>query len=173
MTLPGPDVPVIDETRLINEFGGDQEILDELRDLFLEHAPPLYTAMAQAIREGDCESLARDAHSFKGACATYGAARLAMVCKEFELAAKAGVVAGIQPGGSTTKQIPENGSEGPPWAPRLHFPVESYRIIPSSCPRNFPPHRDPSPSSGRSVRSPSPANFGAPTFFRIRRQNMW
>jgi HPt (histidine-containing phosphotransfer) domain-containing protein len=90
MTLPGPDVPVIDETRLINEFGGDQEILDELRDLFLEHAPPLYTAMAQAIREGDCESLARDAHSFKGACATYGAARLAMVCKEFELAAKAG-----------------------------------------------------------------------------------
>ena len=90
MTLPGPDVPVIDETRLINEFGGDQEILDELRDLFLEHAPPLFAAMSQAIESGDCESLARDAHSFKGACATYGAARLAMVCKEFELAAKSG-----------------------------------------------------------------------------------
>jgi HPt (histidine-containing phosphotransfer) domain-containing protein len=90
MTLPGPDVPVIDETRLINEFGGDQEILDELRDLFLEHAPPLYASMTQAIEAGDCDSLARDAHSFKGACATYGAARLAMVCKEFELAAKSG-----------------------------------------------------------------------------------
>ena len=69
MTLPGPDVPVIDETRLINEFGGDQEILDELRDLFLEHAPPLFAAINQAIASGDTESLARDAHSFKGACA--------------------------------------------------------------------------------------------------------
>jgi HPt (histidine-containing phosphotransfer) domain-containing protein len=90
MTLPGPEVPVFDESRLMNEFGGDQEILDELRDLFLEHAPPLYAAMGQAMDDGDCESLVRDAHSFKGACATYGAARLAMVCREFEMAAKEG-----------------------------------------------------------------------------------
>jgi len=89
MTLPGPDVPIIDENRLMNEFGGDQEILQELRELFLEHAPPLYQAMTQAVASGDCESLVRDAHSFKGACATYGAARLAMVCREFEMAAKA------------------------------------------------------------------------------------
>lgn len=88
MNLPGPEVPVFDETRLMNEFGGDQEILDELRDLFLEHAPPMYAAMSDAIRTGDCESLVRDAHSFKGACATYGAARLAAVCREFEMAAK-------------------------------------------------------------------------------------
>ncbi len=88
MTLPGVEVPVIDESRLRNEFGDDQEILDELRDLFLEHAPPLYAAMTNAIANGDCESLVRDAHSFKGACATYGASRLAMVCREFEMAAK-------------------------------------------------------------------------------------
>ena len=32
LDLPGPDMPVIDESRLMAEFGGDREILAELRD---------------------------------------------------------------------------------------------------------------------------------------------
>ncbi len=85
---PGPDTPVIDESRLLAEFGDDTEILAELRDLFLEHAPPLYEAISQAVVDQDLAIIARDAHSLKGACATYGAPRLAMVCKVLELAAK-------------------------------------------------------------------------------------
>jgi HPt (histidine-containing phosphotransfer) domain-containing protein len=88
LNLPGSEMPVIDESRLMAEFGGDEEILSELRDLFLDHAPPLYKAMKEAIANGDCEKVAREAHSFKGACLTYGAPRLAMVCKEFEMLAK-------------------------------------------------------------------------------------
>ena len=88
LNLPGPEMPVIDESRLMSEFGGDEEILKELRDLFLDHAPPLYKAIKEAISLGDCEKVAREAHSFKGACSTYGAPRLAMVCKEFEMLAK-------------------------------------------------------------------------------------
>ncbi len=88
--LPGPDMPVIDESRLMAEFGGDREILAELRDLFLEHAPPLFEAIKQAIADEDIAVIARDGHSLKGACATYGAPRLAMVCKVIELAAKGG-----------------------------------------------------------------------------------
>ena len=49
IALPGPDTPVIDESRLMAEFGGDLEILAELRDLFLDHAPPLHEAIKQAI----------------------------------------------------------------------------------------------------------------------------
>jgi HPt (histidine-containing phosphotransfer) domain-containing protein len=86
--LPGPDMPVIDESRLMAEFGGDREILAELRDLFLEHAPPLFEAIKQAIADQDITVIARDGHSLKGACATYGAPRLTMVCKVMELAAK-------------------------------------------------------------------------------------
>ncbi len=97
LTLPGPEVPVIDADRLLAEFGGNQEILNELRDLFLEHAPPLYTSIMAAATAGDLTVLARDAHSFKGACSTYGAPRLAHICKEFELAAKAGDGAAVQP----------------------------------------------------------------------------
>lgn len=88
LTLPGSEMPVIDENRLMSEFGGDEEILAELRDLFLDHAPPLYEAIVAAVTSGDCESLVKDAHSFKGACATYGAPRLALICKEFEAWAK-------------------------------------------------------------------------------------
>ncbi len=83
-------MPVIDESRLMAEFGGDKEILAELRDLFLEHAPPLYEAIKQALGDQDLAVIARDGHSLKGACATYGAPRLAMVCKVIEMAAKAG-----------------------------------------------------------------------------------
>ncbi len=90
IALPGPDTPVIDESRLMAEFGGDLEILAELRDLFLDHAPPLHEAIKQAIIAEDLAVIARDAHSLKGACATYGAPRLAMVCKILEKAAKDG-----------------------------------------------------------------------------------
>ncbi len=90
LALPGPDVPVIDETRLLEEFGGDQDILNELRDLFLEHVPPLYTDMQQACDDADKDAFAISVHSLKGACATYGAPRLAMVCKELEAWARDG-----------------------------------------------------------------------------------
>ena len=90
LTLPGVDIPVIDESRMQNEFGGCPEILVELRDLFLEHAPLLYDAIVQALVDGDSQVIADNAHSLKGACATYGAERLTAVCKEMELAARAG-----------------------------------------------------------------------------------
>lgn len=89
IALPGPEVPVIDESRLLAEFGGDREILAELRDLFLSQAPPLYSAILEAMDSGAVGDLVKDAHSLKGACATYGAPRLTMVCKEIELAGKA------------------------------------------------------------------------------------
>ena len=88
LNLPGSEMPVIDESRLMAEFGGDKEILSELRDLFLDHASLLHKAIKEAIANGDCERVGREAHSFKGACATYGAPRLAMVCREFEILAK-------------------------------------------------------------------------------------
>ena len=92
LTLPGTDIPVIDESRMQNEFGGAPEILVELRDLFLEHAPLIYGTIVQALADGDSQTIADNAHSLKGACATYGAERLTLVCKQMELAARAGDV---------------------------------------------------------------------------------
>lgn len=97
LSLPGPDLPVVDSERLLAEFGGCEEILNELRDLFLEHAPPMYDSILSALASGDAVTLAKDAHSFKGACATYGAPRLCQVCKIFELSAKAGDLESLKP----------------------------------------------------------------------------
>jgi HPt (histidine-containing phosphotransfer) domain-containing protein len=90
LALPGPEVPIIDESRLLSEFGGDREILAELRDLFLEQAPPLYAAILKSMDSANVPDMVKDAHSLKGACATYGAPRMTAVCKEIELAGKVG-----------------------------------------------------------------------------------
>ncbi|MBT4850020.1 Hpt domain-containing protein [Candidatus Parcubacteria bacterium] len=84
------DTPVIDESRLIAEFGDDQEILAELRDLFLDHAPLLFDSIAQAIVARNTAIIVRDSHALRGACLTYGAPRLAIACKALESAAKNG-----------------------------------------------------------------------------------
>jgi HPt (histidine-containing phosphotransfer) domain-containing protein len=94
--LPTADLPVVDENRLLSEFGGDASILAELRDLFMEHVPPQFAEIEAAIAAGDTEALARHTHSLKGACATYGAPRLAMICKSAELAARQGDIAVIR-----------------------------------------------------------------------------
>jgi len=81
-------MPVIDENRLMAEFGDMPEILSELRDLFLEHAPPLFLAINQGVAENDTGAILTAAHSLKGACSTFGAPRLAHSCMEIEAAAK-------------------------------------------------------------------------------------
>ncbi len=90
LTAPGPDMPVIDENRLLSEFGDCPEILVELRDLFLEHAPVLKAGILDGLTAGDLPTVVAQAHSLKGSCATYGADRLATVCRNIELAARAG-----------------------------------------------------------------------------------
>jgi HPt (histidine-containing phosphotransfer) domain-containing protein len=89
-------MPVVDESRLMAEFGGDTAILAELRDLFMEHVPPLFQEIENAVQAGEAETIAAHTHSLKGACATYGALRLAMVCKTAELAARAGDIQLVQ-----------------------------------------------------------------------------
>ena len=90
IALPGPEVPVFDTARLEEEFGDDPEIVVELRDLFLEHAPVQYQEILAALASGDAPVAVRVAHSLKGACATFGASRLGQVCKCIELLCKAG-----------------------------------------------------------------------------------
>jgi HPt (histidine-containing phosphotransfer) domain-containing protein len=95
LALPGAELPVIDENRLMAEFGDMPEILSELRDLFLEHAPPLFEAIVDGVQNRDNEALLKASHSLKGASSTFGAPRLTHTCKEIEAAAKAGDVAAI------------------------------------------------------------------------------
>lgn len=96
LALPSAEMPIIDESRLMEEFGGDQEILAELKALFLERVPPLFDAIQEAAAAGNMEGLAREIHGLKGACATYGAPRLTQVCKGMEMLARGGDLVSIQ-----------------------------------------------------------------------------
>jgi len=84
------DVPVLDQSRLLEEFGDAPEILMELRDLFIQHLPPLLNDIRSAFEAGDCDALSKNAHSLKGAASTYGAQRLFMICKSIEHLARDG-----------------------------------------------------------------------------------
>jgi two-component system sensor histidine kinase/response regulator len=86
-------VPVLDRQRLLAEFGDDPEVLAELKDLFLTHLPELFAQIRSAIQAGDGASLARSAHSLKGAASTYGAHRVHEVCRQLEQLGKQGDLA--------------------------------------------------------------------------------
>lgn len=74
-------VPVLDRSRINADFGDDEEILFELKELFLDHSPVLVDEINHNITDQDMDRLLGNARSLKGACATYGASRMALVCQ--------------------------------------------------------------------------------------------
>ena len=87
---PGTDVPVLDETRLLNQFGDEPEIIAELRDLFLEDFPRQLAHIREGLAENDVQRVARAAHSLKGASGTFGADRVYQVSLSLEHLARDG-----------------------------------------------------------------------------------
>ena len=60
-TIPASEVPVLDESRLLEAFGDDPEILVELRDLYVQHCPPLLEEIRVAFESGDGQAVASNA----------------------------------------------------------------------------------------------------------------
>jgi HPt (histidine-containing phosphotransfer) domain-containing protein len=75
-------------------LGGEFHYLAELIDSFLEDAPQLLVQLDQYVAVQDAEGMRRIAHSLKSNAADFGAARLSNLCKELEMAGKAGVLDG-------------------------------------------------------------------------------
>ncbi len=78
------DIPVLDQRRLLEQFGDEPEIIAELRDLFLEDLPRQIASMREAVAATDCDVVARAAHSLKGASGTFGAERVYHVAQALE-----------------------------------------------------------------------------------------
>ena len=57
----------------LERVGGDEELLKEIADLFVEDAPHLLEAIRVAIASGEGAALHRAAHSLKGSVANFGA----------------------------------------------------------------------------------------------------
>lgn len=84
------DVPVLDQSRLLDQFGDEPEVIAELRDLFLEDFPQQLERIRGGVADGDADLVARAAHSLKGASGTFGAERVFQVAQAIERLARDG-----------------------------------------------------------------------------------
>src|ERR1051326_5242563 len=69
---------------------GDDDLLIELIDLFLEDAPRRVDGMRDAIAREDWPTLASWAHSLRGSCGSLGALHLAELCGRLEQLGRSG-----------------------------------------------------------------------------------
>lgn len=77
------DPTTLDAIRGLQEEGED-DLLAELIDLFLEDAPARVAGMRDAIAREDWRALASWAHSLKGSCGSLGALQMAEICGRLE-----------------------------------------------------------------------------------------
>jgi HPt (histidine-containing phosphotransfer) domain-containing protein len=83
--------PLLDPAALegLREIGGD-EFVSDLVETFLTDAPPLLAA----LHGSDTDEVRRAAHTLKSNGATFGAKRFSEQCRELEMLAKSGDLAG-------------------------------------------------------------------------------
>jgi len=87
--LTAIDVKVLQSFR--NMVGEKADlVLAEMIDCYLEDAPKLISAIAQAVAQGDATQLRHASHTLKSSSATLGAMTLSHLCKKLEVMSRAG-----------------------------------------------------------------------------------
>lgn len=77
------------------ELGGDDAFLVEVIQAFLDDSPQHVQAIQASYAAGDAPAMMRAAHSLKGSCGNFGAARLHTLCAELEQRGRADQLAGL------------------------------------------------------------------------------
>ena len=90
---PAAPAEVFDQSVLLAQVEGDQELLAELVELFAEDCPRLLSEIEQAVVRGEGEGLARAAHTLKGAASNFGAHGVVTLARRLEEMGYAGELA--------------------------------------------------------------------------------
>jgi signal transduction histidine kinase/DNA-binding response OmpR family regulator/HPt (histidine-containing phosphotransfer) domain-containing protein len=94
----GSRLPLIDAGVLRNIAAlARPALLNSMIELYLQHSPPLVTAIEQAVASGQVEALQEALHTFKSSTANLGGLRLATLTKECEVLAREGGIAKAAP----------------------------------------------------------------------------
>ena len=80
--------PILDDGRLEEMVGGDQEFILEILQLYLDSSGPDVDALCVAADSGRFEDVLRLAHTIKGASGNIGADAMMEMSRRVELAAK-------------------------------------------------------------------------------------
>lgn len=83
------DMNALDALRSLQD-DGEEDLLAELIDLFLEDAPTRIESMRAAIAREDWTAMGSWAHSLKGSCGSLGAVHMSDLCAKLEAMGRAG-----------------------------------------------------------------------------------
>jgi HPt (histidine-containing phosphotransfer) domain-containing protein len=79
---------LIDRVSLLERVEGDQELLTEMIQIFMEEVPALMQAMRESLQDGEMTLLERSAHSLKGAVSNLSSKSAAKAALKLEQDAK-------------------------------------------------------------------------------------
>jgi len=79
-----------DRSDLLGRLGGEEGLVDDIIETFLDDTPLRIEALRSCMEAGDVIGAGREAHSIKGSSASMGAAVLSEIASELEMAIKAG-----------------------------------------------------------------------------------
>jgi len=65
-------------------MGGDEELLHEVVEIFLEEGPKQMTTLRHAIAEGNAECIEKTAHSLRGGLGYLGISEASLKARELE-----------------------------------------------------------------------------------------
>lgn len=88
---PATAAPTLDRSVLeeLREYSGEeQDLAEELIELFLEESPQQLLALQSALRNADSAEVERRSHRLKGSAGSIGAMRLREICEGLESAAR-------------------------------------------------------------------------------------
>ena len=74
----------LDRALALSRVGGDEELLREIGQLFLEEYPTMLMRLAAAVANQDAPAVDRTAHSIKGSVANFGAQAAYQAALELE-----------------------------------------------------------------------------------------
>jgi CheY-like chemotaxis protein len=73
-----------DNVEALDRIGGDEELLRDLCQIFLEESPKLLQKLRQALEAGDSDGVMRAAHSLKGEAGYLGARGTSQAARQLE-----------------------------------------------------------------------------------------
>jgi len=85
-----PELLILNHAVALEQVGGDQELLIEVAQLFLEDYPNSLREIEEALRTGDAKLMERAAHTLKGAAANFGAEPVVEPALRLEMAGRRG-----------------------------------------------------------------------------------
>jgi HPt (histidine-containing phosphotransfer) domain-containing protein len=95
--MPDPTLDSVALEELLETVGDDREFLAELIETYLGDSPGLFEELRAGLTTGDAVAVRRAAHTLKSTSASFGATRLAGICREMETSAGAADLADLPP----------------------------------------------------------------------------